>query len=127
DLGRGQETVAEAVREVEQGHHVLTRHQEGVSLEHRPGVEEGQEVRLVQHHLGRSLPRDDRAEDAAGHHAPTVGRESRTDPHDITDEPRAGVPRGSRRVPGAFYASAAKPSATRAFAITSLPAWDGWV
>src|SRR6478609_2854971 len=62
-------------REVEEGVDVSSRHEQDVTLEDRAAVEEGDEVRLVEHDVGRHLPRHDRAEDAV--HGDRLPRRSR--------------------------------------------------
>src|SRR3546814_87321 len=45
--------------------HVLARHQQDVALEHRPSVEEGDQVLGLEHHVCLGLTGGDGAEDAA--------------------------------------------------------------
>ena len=74
-LGGRQEAVSELGGQVRQGHDVQPRDQQDVALEHRPAVEEGHELVVLEDDIGLrvGLPCRDRTEQAPGHNAEPSG------------------------------------------------------
>ena len=102
-LGRREEPVALPRREVREGLEVGARHEQDVSLEDRPGVEERDQVVGLQHEVTGQVAGDDLAEHASVHVTDGATGHRPSDPGGASPDSRGlrlGQPPGSADVEG---------------------------